>query len=177
MLLAENIPQCQAVLCRDNDALQSQYKKAPFTSMHGSTQKMIDYFIGALVERGITVKPFNLSKTDIGELAMALVDTATIVLGSPTVLTGPHPLVLYATYLANALRPKAKFASVIGSYGWGGRMVEQLAGMLTNLKVEILEPVVAKGYPKSEDLKSLDRLADDILKKHREIGIIPKGEN
>ncbi len=47
---------------------------------------MADYFAGALIERGITVKQLNLSKTDIGKLAMALVDAATIVIGSPTVL-------------------------------------------------------------------------------------------
>jgi len=141
----------------------------PYISMHGSTKEMIDYFVDALIERGITVKPFNLTKTDIGELAMALVDTATIVVGSPTVLVGPHPNVVYAVYLVNILRPKVKFASIIGSYGWGGRMVEQIAGMLTNVKVEILDPVIVKGLPKKEDFKALDRLADEILSKHRGI--------
>ena len=51
-------------------------------------------------------------------------------------------------------------------------MVEQLTGMLTNLKVEIIEPVVIKGYPKEEDFKALDRLADEILAKHKEIKIV-----
>ena len=140
----------------------------PYISMHGSTKRMIDYFVDALLERGITVKPFNLTVTDIGELAMALVDAATIVIASPTVLVGPHPNVVYAAYLANALRPKLKFASVIGSYGWGGKMIEQITGMLTNLKAEMLQPVLVKGYPREEDFKSLDRLADEILKKHKE---------
>ena len=139
-----------------------------YISMHGSTRSMVDYFVDALMERGITVKPFNLTRTDIGELAMALVDAATIVVASPTVLVGPHPNAVYAAYLANALRPKAKFVSVIGSYGWGGKMIEQIAGMLTNLKVEILEPVLVKGYPRGDDFKFLSRLADDILKKHKE---------
>lgn len=141
----------------------------PYISMHGSTKEMIDYFVDALIERGITVKPFNLTKTDIGELAMALVDTATIVVGSPTVLVGPHPNVVYAVYLVNILRPKVKFASIIGSYGWGGRMVEQITEMLTNVKIEILDPVMVKGLPKKEDFKELDRLADEILNKHRGI--------
>ena len=140
----------------------------PFISMHGSTKKMVEHFMNALIEKGITVKPFNLSKTDIGEMAMALVDAATIVIASPTVLVGPHPNVVYATYLVNALRPKLKFASVIGSYGWGGKMIELLKGMLTNLKLEIIEPVIIKGFPREHDLKALERLADDILKKHKE---------
>ncbi|MEO0092377.1 MAG: FprA family A-type flavoprotein [candidate division WOR-3 bacterium] len=139
----------------------------PYVSMHGSTGKMIDYFINALIERNITVKPFNLTETDIGELAMALVDTATIVIGSPTVLTGPHPVVLYATYLANLLRPKVKFASVIGSYSWGGRMLEVITTTINNLKVELIDPVIIKGYPKADDFKALDRMADDILRRHQ----------
>ncbi len=144
----------------------------PYISMHESTKKMVDYFVGVLIERGITVKQFNLSKTDIGKLAMALVDAATIVIGSPTVFVGPHPNVVYAVYLANALRPKLKFASIIGSYGWGGKMIEQITGMIPNLKVEILEPVVIKGIPKEEDFKALDRLAEEILNKHREHNIV-----
>ncbi|MCK4433350.1 MAG: FprA family A-type flavoprotein, partial [Methanomicrobia archaeon] len=80
---------------------------------------------------------------------------------------GPHPNVVYAVYLVNVLRPKVKFASIIGSYGWGGRMVEQIAGMLTNVKIEILDPVIVKGLPKKEDFKALDRLADQILDKHK----------
>ncbi|HID29676.1 MAG TPA: FprA family A-type flavoprotein, partial [Desulfobacterales bacterium] len=74
-----------------------------YVSMHGSTAKMAHYFVDALMERDITVKPFNLTETDIGEPAMALVDAATIVIASPTVLIGPHPAAVYATYLVNAL--------------------------------------------------------------------------
>jgi len=143
----------------------------PYVSMHESTKKMVDCFVEALIQRGITVKQFNLSKTDIGKLAIALVDAATIVIASPTVLGGPHPIVVYAVYLANALRPKLKLASIIGSYGWGSRMVEQIKGMVPNLKVELLEPVVVKGFPKEEDFKALDRLADEILNKHKEYNI------
>lgn len=144
----------------------------PYTSMHGSTKKMVDYLVEALIERDITVKRFNLAKTDLGKLAIALVDAATIVIGSPTVIAGPHPNVVYAAYLANVLRPKARFASIIGSYGWGGKMTEQLTEIIRNLKVEILEPVVIKGFPKDDDLKELDSLADEILNKHVEHDII-----
>lgn len=142
-----------------------------YVSMHESTRKMVEHFSKALIRRGIIVRQFNLAVTDLGRLAIALVDAATIVLGSPTVLTGAHPKAAYAALVANALRPKAKFASIIGSFGWGGKMVEQLAGLLSNLKVELLPPVIARGQPKDEDFLALDTLADQILAKHREIGI------
>ena len=145
----------------------------PYISMHGSTREMVRYLLDALVDKGVTVKLFNLAVTDIGELAMALVDCATIVIGSPTVLTGAHPAVVHATYLANALRPKVKFVSIIGSYGWGGKMVQQLAGMIPNLKAEVLDPVVIQGYPKDQDLGALDKLATAIAQKHNTLDLHP----
>jgi flavorubredoxin len=135
----------------------------PYVSMHGSTAKMVEYFVNALKDRGIRAKPFNLTEMDLGELAIAIVESATVVVGSPTVLTGPHPAVVYAASLLNALRPKTKFVSIIGSYGWGGKMVEQVKGMLPNLKVELLEPVIVKGYPKKEDFESLNARYAEIL--------------
>jgi len=140
----------------------------PYISMHGSTHKMVEYFVEALSQRGVTVKQFDLTVTDIGKLAMALVDAATIVVGTPTVLAGPHPNAVYAVFLANALRPNLKFASIIGSYSWGGKTVEQLAAMLPNLKLEILEPVLSKGFPKETDFRALDNLATAIVEKHKE---------
>jgi len=142
----------------------------PYISMHDSTRKMVEYLVGALAQRGVTVKQFDLTVTDIGKLAMSLVDAATIVIGTPTVLAGAHPNVVYAAFLANALRPNLKFASIIGSYGWGGKVVEQLAGMIPNLKVELLEPVLSKGFPKEADFRALDNLADTIVQKHKEHG-------
>jgi flavorubredoxin len=140
----------------------------PYISMHGSTRKMVGYFVEALSRRGVTVKQFDLAVTDIGKLAMALVDAATVVIGTPTVLAGPHPNVAYAAILANALRPNLKFISIIGSYGWGGRAVEQLAAMIPNLKAEVLEPVLCKGFPREADFEMLDSLAATIAERHKE---------
>jgi flavorubredoxin len=147
-----------------------------FVSMHGSTGIMVNYLVEALEKKDIMVKAFNLSKMDLGELAMALVDSATVIVGTPTVLVGPHPAAVYATYLFNALRPKTKYLGIIGSFGWGGKMVEILSNMITGVKVEVLEPVVAQGHPKDLDFKKLDKLADDIFKKHQENDLVKKGE-
>lgn len=141
----------------------------PFVSMHGSTKTMIDYFADALIARGIEVKRFDLTNSDIGLLAEAMVDAATMVIGTPTILAGAHPLALYAAILANLLRPKTRYASIIGSYGWGGKMLEQITQAMPNMKVQFFDPVVVKGYPMEADFRRLDRLADEILAKHREL--------
>ena len=142
----------------------------PYVSMHGSTKKMVDYLVSALATKGVTVEQFDVSVADIGKLAMALVDAGTIVIGTPTVMVGPHPLIAYATVLANALKPKAKFASIIGSYGWGTKAVETIASLIPNLKVEIIPPVICKGQPREADYQALDKLAETIVQKHKESG-------
>ena len=144
----------------------------PYVSMHGSTQKMVEHLIDALIARGVAVKPFNLTRTDIGDLALSLVDAATVVIATPTVLFGPHPQIINATYLANMLRPKTRYASVIGSYGWGGKVPETIVKMLDHVRVEVLEPVMVKGLPDEKTLAALDRLADEIARKHKENNIL-----
>ena len=144
----------------------SNFVAIPYISMHGSTEIMVNRLLDALVERGVKVQKYELTVTDIGKLAIDLVDAATIVIGTPTVHFGPHPAVFSATHLANALRPKVKYAAIIGSYGWGTKAVEQISGLIPNLKVEVLGTVMCKGLPREEDLKALDELADAIAAKH-----------
>jgi flavorubredoxin len=141
----------------------------PYVSMHGSTERMVEHLIQALAEHSVTVHPFDLAVTDIGKLAIALVDAATIVIGTPTVHIGPHPLVFSAAHLANALRPKLRYASIIGSYGWSSKAIEQITELIPHLKVEVLEPVLCRGYPRADAFQDLDRLAADIAERHKSL--------
>ncbi|HQJ88101.1 MAG TPA: FprA family A-type flavoprotein, partial [Methanoregulaceae archaeon] len=140
-----------------------------YVSMHGSTRSMVEYLVDALIDRGVRVRQFHLPSTDTGDLAMALVDPATIVIAAPTVLFGPHPAAVTAAYLANALKPKARFATVMTSYGWGGKTIETLKGMLGHLKVEFLDPIQAKGYPSPEIQDAIRTLADTIRERHAQV--------
>ena len=141
----------------------------PYTSMHGSTARMVDHLIEALTERGVHVEPFNMTVTDLGAYAIHLVDAATVVFATPTVLVGPHPNIVYAAYLTAALRPKLKHAALIGSYGWASKAAEQTQGLCANLKAEWLDPVLAKGVPTKETFEALDALADEIASRHKDL--------
>ena len=138
-----------------------------YVSMHDSTKQMVEYVTNRLMANNIAVRVYNLPKSDIGELATDLVDASSLILASPTVLAGAHPEAVYAAFLANALRPKLKTISIIGSFGWGGKMVEQIQSLLPNLKADIIEPVLAKGTPKEEDFKKLDALVQAFTDKNR----------
>lgn len=93
---------------------------------------------------------------------MALVDASTVVFASPAVLAGPHPSMAYAATLVNALAPKTRFAAIIGSYGWGTTMPDNLMEMLREFKATFFEPVLAKGSPRADTFAALDELAEAI---------------
>jgi len=139
----------------------------PYTSMHGSTALMVEHMIEALNERGVHAHSFNMSKTDLGEYAIHLVDAATVVFATPTVLVGPHPSIVFTAYLTAALRPKVQNAAVIGSYGWAGKAAEKTKDLCGSLKVEWMEPVFTKGLPTQETYAALDKLADKIAARHK----------
>lgn len=144
----------------------------PYSTMHGSTELMVDHLAGRLYEHGVVVERFNLAYADTGRITMALVDAAAVVFGSPTVLGGAHPHVISAAFLINALRPKIRYSAIIGSYGWGGKMAEQITANIGSLKAESLGTVLVKGRPRQDDFKKLDELADAIAAKHKDNGII-----
>ncbi|MDD1673341.1 MAG: FprA family A-type flavoprotein [Methanomicrobiales archaeon] len=146
-----------------------------YVSMHGSTKKMVDHLVDGLIQRGIKVKPLNLTVTDVGELAKSLVDAATIVIGTPTVISNPHPSAVCAAHLIRVLRPKARYATVIGSYGWGGKTVQVITELLSVSSMKFLDPVILKGYPADEGYAALDVLADTIAQKHEQDPLVIKG--
>ncbi|MBO8430505.1 FprA family A-type flavoprotein [Spirochaetes bacterium] len=137
----------------------------PYVSMYGSTEEMIDYLVEKLNAKGIKTEKFDIVTGDLGDLAMGLVDASAIILGSSMVLASPHPMAANVAYLANLLRPKAKIASFVGSYGWGGNLFGKLSEMLSGLKLDVIEPLLVKGKPKKDDFKKLDEMVEIIYTK------------
>ncbi len=144
----------------------------PYVSMYGSTEEMVKYVSKKLEDNGINVYLYDIVRDDLGDLAVELVDATTIIIGASMVLAGPHPMAFNACALANVLKPKVKFISIIGSYGWGGKLVETLAGLLTSIKPEVIEPVIVKGKLKQDEYAKLDDLVNTIIEKHKDLGLL-----
>lgn len=144
----------------------------PYVSMYESTKEMVDHLSDKLEAKGVKTFKFDIVDGDLGDLAMALVDAATIVMGTSMVLAGPHPMAVNVAYLAAVLRPKAKFASIIGSYGWGGKLFDVIVNMLSPLKLDLIDPIQVKGKPTAETFLELDKMAEAIVEKHKSIGIL-----
>jgi len=141
----------------------------PHTTMHGSTAMMVNHLITALTDRNVHVEMFDMTRADLGSYAIRLVDAATVVFATPTVLVGPHPNIVFASYLTGALRPKLKHAAVIGSFGWAGKAAEKTKELCGAVQAEWFDPVFTKGMPKAETYEALDALADAIAEQHKEL--------
>ena len=144
----------------------------PYVSMYGSTEDMIDYLKSELAKHGIESIKHDIITDDLGDLAMALVDGTTIVLGTSMVVAGPHPASVNIAYTASILKPKAKFASFVGSYGWGGNLFGVLGDILAKLRLDVIEPVMVKGKPTTDDFKKLDDMVQSIVEKHKSLGLL-----
>ena len=134
----------------------------PYVSMYGSVKEIINYLSDKLNAAGINTYKHDIIRDDLGDLAMSLVDAKTIVLGASMVLASPHPAAANVAYLANVLNPKAKYATILGSYGWGGDLINKLAGNFTTFKPEIIEPILVKGKAKADTFAKLDEMAKII---------------
>ena len=144
----------------------------PYVSMYNSTEDMIDYLSNKLNEKGINTFKYDMVTGNLGDLAIALVDATTIVMGASMVLAGPHPAAFNTAYLTSVLRHKAKIASFIGSFGWGGNLFGKMSELLAPLKLDIINPIQVKGKAKQDDYLKLDNMAEEIYKKHKEFGLL-----
>ena len=142
----------------------------PYVSMYQNTERMVDRLAEKLKEEDVEVHKFDLISDDIGDLAVELVDAATVVFGASMVLAMPHPYAFFGVYLTNALRPNVKFMSILGSYGWGGNLVGKIEENTNLLQAQKLDYITVKGRAKQEDLERIDALAHTIAQKHKEIG-------
>jgi flavorubredoxin len=138
-----------------------------YTTMWQSTKALVDKMVETLLQEGIETKVYNLPVSDLANIAGDLVDSRAIVLGSPTVLNGLHPQALYAASLVRVLRPPAKYAAVLSSFGWSGGAVKQALEILGPTKIEAVGAVDVNGRPTADDLKKVEELAKNLAAKVR----------
>jgi len=139
-----------------------------YVTMWNSTEKMIKPIEDTLMSEGIEIAKYHLPVADIGDLAKDLVDSKAIILGTPTVLAAAHPLGMYAAYLAKVLRPPAKFAVVLSSYGWGGGAVRHIQETLGPTKMEIVGAMEINGPPTEADTAKIVEIGKTLARKIKE---------
>jgi len=136
-----------------------------YVTMWMSTEKMLQPMIQTLLANGVEVVVYNLAVSDIGNVAKDLVDSRGIVFATPTVLSGMHPLAVYAAYLVRALRPPAKFGVVLTSFGWGGGALKHASEVLEPAKLEVVGALEINGPPREKDVIQIVEIAKVLVSK------------
>ncbi len=139
-----------------------------YVTMWNSTEKMIQPLAETLASENIEISLYNLTYADIGDIARDLADSRAIVIGTPAVLGGAHPLALYVSYLVRVLRPPAKFGAILSSYGWGGGAVKQIQEILAPLKIEVAGAIEINGPPTEKAIDEIVKLARTLARKIKE---------
>lgn len=137
----------------------------PYATMWGSTKRMAEAATAAMSMEGIEAIPYDLEVTDISKLAMELVDTSAVIVGSPTVVGGLHPLATHALNMVRMLRPRARIAAFTGSYGWGGGAAAQARTAVESIKMEVVDVLDIKGPPSDKDLERAAALGRNVANK------------
>lgn len=139
-----------------------------YVSMWGTTEKMARAITASLSAEGIETVPYDLVTSDVGYMAADLVDASALVLGSPTVIGGPHPVASYALTLVGVLKPRLKLAAFFGSYGWGGGAARQAQAALEPRQIELVDVLDVKGPANDKVLKQAAELGRKVARRIRE---------
>ena len=136
-----------------------------YVSMWGSTEKLVKVLTEALVKKGVDVRIYDITNSDVGHIAKELIDSPVVVIGAPTVLGGVHPAAAYVAMLVKALRAPTKYAAVLTSHGWSGGAVKALQDLLGGTKIEIIGAVDSTGKPTEKDIAEVLKMADNIAER------------
>jgi len=140
-----------------------------YVSMWGNTEILAKTIVDAISAEGVEAVPYNMLAADISHITRDLVDASAVVVGSPTLLGGIHPLVGTLVGLIRGLRPRVKQAAIFGSYGWAGGAADQIKNILQPSGFEIIDILKVRGKPKKEDFDKAENLGKLVAKKVKKI--------
>ena len=112
-----------------------------YDTMWNSTRVMAEQ-IGAGIREAdpqVTVKLFNLAKTDKNDAITEIFKSKAILLGSPTINNGILVAVAALLEEIKGLKFKHKKAGAFGSYGWSGESVKLLSEKLSDSGFEVVD--------------------------------------
>jgi anaerobic nitric oxide reductase flavorubredoxin len=111
-----------------------------YDTMWESTRVMAEQ-IGAGIREAdpdVTVKLFNLAKTDKNDVITEIFKSKAVLFGSPTINNGILVSVAGLLEEVHGLKFKKKKAGAFGSYGWSGESVKILAEKLGKAGMEVV---------------------------------------
>lgn len=125
-----------------------------YDTMWGSSEKMARQIADGLSSGGTKVRVLSMHHNDRSEVALALLDSAALIVGTPVLNSQIFPAMADVLCYLKGLRKKNLIGTAFGSYGWNGAPIDGLTNTLEEMGVQVVCPVVKSMFvPDEETLK------------------------
>ncbi len=118
-----------------------------YDTMWKSTEKMARHIEDGARASDVTVEIMPLYAFERSKLALEMLDTSAVIVGSPTLNNNIFPSLADVLTYIKGLKFKTPYGAVFGSYGWSGEGNKLLRGYLEAMGVEIIGEVKSKYVP------------------------------
>lgn len=138
-----------------------------YDTMWDSTRVMAEQIASGIrsADDKVTVKLFNLSKTDKNDAITEIFKSKAILMGSPTINNGILVAVAAILEEIKGLKFKNKKAGSFGSYGWSGEAVKILSERLSDSGFEIINDGLRLTWaPDEESIQSCRDYGESFAK-------------
>jgi anaerobic nitric oxide reductase flavorubredoxin len=126
-----------------------------YDTMWDGTRNLADSIAAGIVEadKDVTVKVFNIAKTDKNDVMTEIFKSKMVVVGSPTVGNDMLGSVAGFLHFMRSLKMKKKKAATFGCFGWTGEAPKKIADYLKEAGYEVVdEPLRIKWNPDLENM-------------------------
>jgi flavorubredoxin len=141
-----------------------------YDTMWNGTRRMaeaIAYGIAA-ADPGVTVKLFNIARSDKNDLVTEVFKSKMVLIGSPTVNNGILSAAAAILEEMKGLKFRNKKAAAFGCYGWSGEAIKIISERLKEGGFQVLnDGIREKWNPNSEAIDNCTRFGKNVALNER----------
>ena len=126
-----------------------------YDTMWNGTKELAERIVEGISaeDKEVTVKMFNLARTDFNDLITEVFKSKTVAIGSPTVGNSIlHTTAAFIHYV-KSMKFKNKKAAAFGCYGWSGEGVKVLNELMADAGFEIIGEGIRNQWNPDESIK------------------------
>jgi len=123
-----------------------------YASMYGSTARMMEVIAQGIVDEGVPVTIYHVSKVPVSQILSSLWINHGVVMGAPTYEGSLFPDMVSLLNMAQLKHVFNKLSAGFGSYAWGGGGQREFNDLVKTLRWESYGNFEYKGTPDSGDL-------------------------
>lgn len=128
-----------------------------YDTMWGSSEKMARQIADGLSAGGTEVRLLSMHHNDRSEVALALLHSAALIVGTPVLNSQIFPSMADVLCYLKGLRKKNLIGAAFGSYGWNGAPIDSVTKTLEEMGVKAVAPAIKSPFVPDDKLLSACR--------------------